>query len=255
MMSKTLLVLASAFMAGSSVAHAGSFIATGGVAVAGEGLVSGRPGVSEERFDGVGCTLTGATQVLGTRGIDYAIANDSLAARRLAPGGDTSCYFSVGAAQPEGSLALDLPDGAPLRYIGFYWGSPDAYNSVSFLNDSGQAVAISGYGTTVDGLEAVVRAGVPLYSDIFVEFRFFGGENVTAIFFETANYAFELDNLAFSTSFTPAIFADGDAVVTSGFSGGAAALAVPEAASWLAIVPGLALGAAARRRATVRSVR
>lgn len=185
-------------------ASAGSFIATAGVAEPGQGLVSGRGGVTEERFEGFDCTLTTSAQVLGTRGTDYAVANDNVLNRRLAPANDTSCYFSVGAAVQSSNIVIDLPDGAPVRYVGFYWGSVDAYNSVSFLNEQGAFATISGYGDAVDGTAAAERAGVSLGDSIFAEFRFFAGENITAIFLETTNWAFEIDNLAFSTVFVPA---------------------------------------------------
>lgn len=166
-----------------------------------------------ERFDGPGCTIETSVALLGTRGLDYDISNDSLANRRRQPGAD--CYLSVGsAAVISTNLVIDFPDGAPIRFVSFRWGSPDEYNSVSFLSETGQEANISGYGLATSGSDATTRANLAPYTTLFAEFRFFAGEQITAMVLSSLNWAFEIDDLGFSTAFVPnSIVVDGGGLI------------------------------------------
>jgi uncharacterized protein (TIGR03382 family) len=79
---------------------------------------------------------------------------------------------------------------------------------------------------------------VPLYSDLFINFDFFGRTVVSATFRST-NAAFEFDNLA-------VVHASGPMLVAGPVQGDATAIPVGGAAAWLGLATALLL---ARRRA------
>lgn len=69
---------------------------SGGVPLAGQGLVTTRTlGITEERFDAPGCGLQTDVTLLVVEGtaVDYTLGSGSIPNRRLAPVGDSSCYF------------------------------------------------------------------------------------------------------------------------------------------------------------------
>jgi hypothetical protein len=211
-----------------------------GQPLVGEGMITARTGVQEERFNNSTSTSTCVPpgglglDLVGVQGDTYDLANDSVWHRRKAPALDSSCYLTVGAARKKDSLELDFAGASsatPLTYFGLYWGSIDEYNHIAFFNANG-AVDFSGsLGQQLDGNTIASLMGVPLYSSNFVEFNLDPADHVTYAIISSDNYAFELDNLAYTL-----------AAVTPNLA------AVPEAASAGVIAMGTLMVAFGRRR-------
>lgn len=195
----------------------------GGQTSPGEGLVSANGALTaEERFNSAAQPSTCARQdplgitILGQQGVDYNLANDSLHYRRSLPNGDNSCYLAIGAQSPASTIALEFSNASassPLTYLGFYWGSMDEYNWISFLDASNNPVpffsstgdfAVTGEQVAgVLGYPAYVYGSSP-YPSAFVEFTFSAADNVKQAVLSTTDYAFELDNIGYVLQATSA---------------------------------------------------
>ena len=92
---------------------------------------------------------------------------------------------------------------APTTYFGFYWGSPDNYNTVEVYN-----------GATLLSVSSFTFPGSPGY----VNFTAGGGEQFTRVEFKSASCCFEMDN----------------------FAATAAVSAVPEPSTWAMLILGFA---------------
>ena len=108
------------------------------------------------------------------------------------PVGSTGDYLSVGnAGTSKGPSTLTFSKG--LSYFGFLWGSPDAYNQVTFWNGSTSLGSFTG---------AAVKAppnGDQSYARFF-NVNTTGSEVITKVTFASTGMAFETDNHAFVTA-------------------------------------------------------
>lgn len=163
-------------------AHAG-VIQVGGMGGGSAGMVSAQPGVCSVSFDAaIGC---GATYTASPANFVSGSASGLYAA----PQGDTSVYLTVGASYGS-SVTITLATAA--NYFGFYGGSLDSYNTVTFfLNDTQvdsfngtQINAIAFPGTAANGANAV-------YVDYFASSLY------NRIVYSSSENAFETDNHAF----------------------------------------------------------
>jgi hypothetical protein len=129
-------------------------------------------------------------------------------------------YLTVPIAQSSGSATLDL--GGEFKSVSFYWGSVDAYNTVTLFQADGSFTSFTGsqIGFGVD------PNGDTTDNDSNVRVNFSAlGRGITSIRFDSTQYAFETDTFA--------------------------GAAVPEPASWALMIAGFGLiGAASRRRRT-----
>ncbi|HVR60168.1 MAG TPA: PEPxxWA-CTERM sorting domain-containing protein [Pseudolabrys sp.] len=145
----------------------------GGTAISGEGEGTSRLGTTTFDFNS-GVTPSGLT--------GGAIVVNSLANFYSAPTGDTSKYFTVGSfGTPETATWLFA---SGLTYFGLYWGSKDAYNSISFFDASNALI-----GTFIG---PAPNSGT---QSAYVNFDFTGG-SATKVTFTSTSAAFELDNVA-----------------------------------------------------------
>jgi len=109
------------------------------------------------------------------------------------PVGSTDNYWSVGSspAAQRGPGVVTFASG--VGYFGFLWGSPDAYNKLSFY-DGNQLLG------TFDGSAVLVPPnGNQAFSKYF-NILAGPGEKITKIIFASATNAFETDNHAFVSS-------------------------------------------------------
>ncbi len=150
----------------------------------------------------------------------YSLVTGSVSGQYAAPFGDDTQYLSVAGGQ-----TATYTRAKAASSLGFYWGSIDDYNTVSFYN--GSTLLGSFTGSQVPPAPADGSQGSPL-NNRRVNF-FSDGPKVTSIVFSSAQNAFELDTLS---------------------AGG-----VPEPATWGLMIAGFAMvGLGARKRRGVNSV-
>lgn len=200
---KALMVMsAAALLLGTAAAGAVTVSVNGGApaVISGipVGLVTTNPLATNEPFSTVaGC----GPQFVSISG-EFGTASNNRLNRRLRPAGDLSCYLFSGRNRLVAEAVITLPApgvGDHIDYVGLYWGSMDRYNYVALFNAAGNPVPIGSFGFEIDGLEASsLSAGGTLNQSLFVEFGLAAAEDVRSIRVRTTNYAFELDNLAWS---------------------------------------------------------
>ena len=123
-----------------------------------------------------------------------AIENTSLVGIYAQPAGDTTNYLSI--SYPSAAGAVQLAFSSPENYFGLFWGSIDSYNTITFLRDQGQIATFSG--ATIAGLTGLVADGEqqsPL-SNRYINF-YLGAVFYDEVILSTANFGFEVDNIAF----------------------------------------------------------
>ncbi len=191
-------------------------ITLGGAALLNEGQVSTVAGTTTVNFNGLG---TG-TQSFVTGIATYTNAN--IFTCPCAGDGDLKNDLSNGARAFGSNFGVEqtfeVAFSQPLDYFGFYWGSPDADNVVTFFNGATQLFAFTG--TQLNALG--VGFGHP--NAAFVNFAAVGSERFTRVVFKPGAFLIETDNHAYRVA------------------------AVPEPASLLLVGIGLVWVAARRRR-------
>jgi hypothetical protein len=134
-------------------------------------------------YDGVGFSGTGEV-IVGSSNSQYA-----------APAGDSTNYLVAGGPSSfTGSEQLAI-SGPSSNYFGLYWGSMDAYNTLTFLS-SGVAVATISGGDVAAGGNAngdQVALGTNDYVNIF------GLASYDTVVLSSNQPNFEVDNIAFGT--------------------------------------------------------
>lgn len=198
----------------SAIATKGS-ITLGGVAPTGStGLTANRLSAGGFNFHRPGgCDQSLLTTPGVTTGGLVTIATGSTTNVRMAPANDTSCYTSIAPSMqggPAGTITVTgAAIGSAINYFGFYWGSIDGYNSISFRDANNAPVYLYGFGSslgsTVTGsrLASVLGLGALTYPapSAYVNFEF--NAPVTTIIFSSLIAAFEFDNVAFQTTALP----------------------------------------------------
>jgi hypothetical protein len=124
------------------------------------------------------------------------------------PTGDTTDYLATG----NGTISIDLATieksfdfKGPIDYFGLYWGSIDAFNSVSFWDGSKEVGSFTGTQVASDA----AAMGIPVTlgkTSLFVNF-FADGSTWTTIDLTSTSPNFESDNHAFGPVPEPATMA------------------------------------------------
>lgn len=118
---------------------------------------------------------------------------------------------------PNGPGALTFASG--VAYVGFLWGSPDLYNTVTFWSNGTQLASFNG--SAAAPASQLGNAGFSSYFNFYAD----GSDLITSVTFSSTGIAFETDNFAYSVT------------------------AVPEPGSYAMMLAGLGLmGVIARRR-------
>lgn len=166
---------------------------------------------------------SGAAQGNSFQYKDGALYNNTTLISGVAarPVGSTNNYLSVGnSGNSSGPTTLTFSKG--LSYFGFLWGSPDAYNQVTFWNGNTQLGTYNG--------SAVMAP--PNGNQSFASFfnvSTIGNDVITKVTFASSGMAFETDNHAFVT-------------------------AVPEPETYAMMLAGLGLMASIARRRKFRDI-
>jgi hypothetical protein len=139
--------------------------------------------------------------------------NGSVPSQYASPPRDTTPYLSVGSPGRPGTVTIDFSQ--PILYFGFYLGSPDAYNEISFYGPDLTLIQ------SFSGAQLINPGNGNQSLGDFVNF-FISGGRVGEIVMSSVTPAFETDNHAYDLA--------------------------PEPGTWCLLGLGLALVAAARRR-------
>jgi hypothetical protein len=148
-------------------------------------------------------TLTSGSGSPFVNGTSSAHAAPTIAPSALFPSGvnDTTDYLSLGS--PGGPDAITISFTRPILYFGFYMGSPDTYNYISFYDSHNNLLA--GYGGL--GHEIVAPADQLWGHAEYVNFSFRDGMAASRIVMSSTAAAFETDNHAYAPVPEPATFA------------------------------------------------
>jgi hypothetical protein len=134
------------------------------------------------QFDGG--TLTGAG----------AIEDTSLAGKYAQPAGHAGNFLTVSYSAAAG--AVQFVFSTPENYFGLYWGSIDAYNSITFRKDAEDLATFSGI--DIGNLAGLLWDGSWQAASSNRYINFYTGANFyDEVVLTTTNYGFEVANIAF----------------------------------------------------------
>ena len=169
-------------------------VTIGGTSVADEGIVSSVAGAITTNFNG------SFANPAGYFGGGVVNGNSAPSGQYASPPNDTSNYFSVGPSTIEAAII----NTGLASYFGYYGGSPDDYNNVSFFNSATESLI-----ATFTGTQLATFAGVEPNGDQSVGFfwNFTASDSVSyfdTVVFDSIDYnAFETDNHAVLAAAVP----------------------------------------------------
>ncbi|WP_426413300.1 hypothetical protein [Bradyrhizobium ganzhouense] len=173
-------LVASTALLFSASANASVWLTTGGTSVVGEGQVSSLAPTTYDMSSTIP-TFTGSPVL-------FATGDTSSSA---APYDDATQYASVGSVVTPGTTGMSLVAGADIHYFGLYWGSRDAYNSITISDAGGNTTTInSSTFPILDPATGDRGLAGSAYVNIFDNFA------ITGITFSSSQKAFEFDNVA-----------------------------------------------------------
>lgn len=172
-----------------ATAFADVHVTYGGVTAVGGGLTTSVPGAMVDTFSGSrpGWTYDG----------DGNIVIGSTTSSHASPWDDTTDYFcmpAVDGSQIPPATVVVSGFGSGQNYLGLYWGSIDAYNTITFYN--GNDVVGSFTGAAITSPQEPDGNWVGSDTNKYVNFLFTDGTTFDKVQFYTSGIAFEFDNLA-----------------------------------------------------------
>jgi len=132
-----------------------------------------------------------------------AVENGSSSGQFAAPDGDTTNYLVAGgptAFTGSENLAITGPSS---NYFGLYWGSMDAYNTLTFLNGGSVVATITGSDVAAGGNANGGQAGLGTNNYVNI----FNLPQYDSVVLTTTQANFEVDNIAFGQVPEPATLA------------------------------------------------
>lgn len=192
-LSKRYLLASAFFVVVSPIMATTITVNLGGIPCAPAGLCSAIPGATTITFDALsGSTLSPYTEGIATYSWSGETAPFVLGSSQgnwATPADDTTSFLTVGSPGRPGTVAINF--SMPIAYFGFYMGSPDTYNSISFYDGSNGSLVRTFAGNDLinpgDGNWAVGD---------YVNFRVSGG-GIGSIVMSSSAAAFETDNHSF----------------------------------------------------------
>ena len=180
-------------LAASGSALAVPIVTVGGTNVANEGQYTSIAGVTTLNFN-AGFVLPGNV-TLSSLG---ALVTGNIAGQFATPPGDTSQYLGI---RPGFSpVTITIAGGG--NYIGFYAGSLDTFNTITF-NDSNGLAIVSYTGAQLAGFAGVPATGDQSIGRYFNVFE--SGNAFASVTLASSSPAFELDNFAIGRALPPGV--------------------------------------------------
>lgn len=147
-----------------------------------------------------GATVYDFTSLTPSIAGNYALVTGSLANRYAAPfsvtenTADATRYLTVPQNLSASPVSATISFGQDYNYLGFFWGSIDNYNTITFYNDGAQVASYTGD----DFINPDNLTGNQTAVETNKYVNFFMTNSFDAIKLTSTSYAFELDNLAVS---------------------------------------------------------
>jgi hypothetical protein len=167
-------------------------VTTGGTACGANGTCTSRAGATTIDFNSP--ALSGAplpyTEGLATysNGSGSPFVIGSVSGQYASPAGDSTQYLTVGS--PSRPNPVTITFSSAINYFGFYYGSPDTYNEISFFSGNTQV------GVTLQGDDLLNPADGNWATGEFINFDVVGG-TIDKIVLSSSQAAFETDNHAY----------------------------------------------------------
>jgi len=184
----------------------------GGTPVAGQGQFSNVAGVTTIDFES-GAPTSGLAIYSAPIGYPTVVTGNIDPSLE-----DISRYLTVSTIDARGTSPVTIDFANPLDYFGLYWGTPDAYNTISFFNGDTLLQSFTG-----DAIVSSITPSGAVYANFFAE----PGESFNKVVLSDRWIAFDSDNHAYK-------------VATSE--------PVPEPASSLSVFAGVVAGALVKRK-------
>lgn len=137
-------------------------------------------------------SLSGCANATYSAGTGAHIVSGSMGGLYAQPANDPTPYLTVDPAL--GPVTISLATGAD--YFGFYAGSIDTYNSLTFTPASGPAL-------TLTGTQIAALLSGPANGSENSYFNFFTDALFTSVTLSSTGYAFETDNHSFGIASVP----------------------------------------------------
>jgi hypothetical protein len=132
----------------------------------------------------------GAVTLTGTG----AVENVSVPGVAARPAGTTGNYLAVSVTTAEGAVSLSF--SVEENYFGLYWGSLDAYNYLTFLDNGQVIITYSGYDIVT--FTGMVADGNQITASSNGYVNFYTGDNFfDEVILSTNNFGFEVANIAY----------------------------------------------------------
>jgi hypothetical protein len=163
------------------------------------GLCSSVAGATTVTFDGLSSGVTSlqsgiATYNWGAAPSSPFVSGPNVDSQYAAPPDDSTGYLAVGSGAGRPGF-VDIAFSQPVHYFGFYMGSPDSYNHVTFTQESGAATTFSG---ATLFLPLLIQADGNQQTGFYLNFT--SSDAFTNISFLSTSAAFETDNHAFRSA-------------------------------------------------------
>lgn len=115
-------------------------------------------------------------------------------------GADTTTYLTSGSADNNANAQVSLTFASPQRYFGLLWGSVDNYNTLDFFSGGVNVASFTGDDVSNSaGLGNCSAGNQGALGTCYVNINFLTG-SFDKVVAHSSLYAFEFDNVAFSTN-------------------------------------------------------
>jgi len=195
---KTLLAAAGlmALIAGAPQAHAFTVTVGGSAAGDGSGLTTSVGGTTVIDFNSFATPLSGN---FSSNGVNFSgsgqVVIGSSAGQNAAPAGDSTNYLIAGGPSSFTGTETMTLTGPSSDYFGLYWGSMDAYNTLTFL--SGGVVVATVTGSDVAAGHNADGTQTGLNTNNYV--NIFNLPQYDTVQLSSSQPNFEVDNIAFGS--------------------------------------------------------